>query len=67
MELGGKSFGGNTIVEFKRKMNTGDLLDRSFVPGQSVPIIWAMADSTSEGVKHNVAKGEGTIELQKSM
>jgi hypothetical protein len=45
-------------------MNTGDRFDKAFIPGQNVSIIWAMADKTSEDIKHNVAKGEGTLDLQ---
>lgn len=64
LESGGQVHGNWTVIEFKRKMNTGDRFDKAFTPGQNVSIIWAMADKTSEEVKHNVAKGEGTIELQ---
>jgi hypothetical protein len=45
-------------------MNTRDKFDKAFISGQRVFIIWAMADKTSEEVKHNVAKGEGTLDLQ---
>jgi len=64
LEYGGREVGGNTVIEFKRKMNTGDRFDKAFVPGQKVPIIWAMADTTMQDAKHNVATGEGTLELQ---
>ena len=64
LESGGKEHGNWTVIELKRKMNTGDRFDKAFIPGQNVSIIWAMADKTSEEVKHNVAKGEGTLELQ---
>jgi hypothetical protein len=64
LEFGGEEHGNRTVIEFKRKMNTGDRFDKAFIPGQNVSIIWAMADKTSEEVKHNVAKGEGTLELQ---
>ena len=46
LESGGMETGGNTVIELKRKMNTGDKFDKAFVPGQQVPIIWAMADTT---------------------
>jgi hypothetical protein len=64
LESGGRETGDFTVVEFKRRMNTGDRFDRAFAPGQKVPMIWAMAGSSPEDVKHDVAKGEGTLELQ---
>jgi hypothetical protein len=64
LDFGGREGAGFTVVEFRRRMNTGDRLDRAFVPGQKVSMIWAMANSSSDGIKHNVAKGEGTLELQ---
>jgi hypothetical protein len=64
IESGGEENGNWTVIEFKRKMNTRDKFDKAFISGQRVSIIWAMADKTSEEVKHNVAKGEGTLDLQ---
>jgi hypothetical protein len=64
LESGGKESGNWTAIEFKRKMNTNDKFDKVLVPGQRVSIIWAMADETSEKVKHNVAKGEGFLTLE---
>jgi len=64
IESGGEENGNWTVIEFKRKMNTRDKFDKAFISGQRVFIIWAMADKTSEEVKHNVAKGEGTLDLQ---
>jgi hypothetical protein len=63
-QFGGSTLGQNTVIEFKRKMNTTDRFDKAFVPGQAVSIIWALADQTSGGVKHNVAKGEGILDLE---
>jgi hypothetical protein len=60
---GGKVEGGYTIIEFQRKMDTGDRFDKAFIPGQSVPIIWAMASSSSLGVKHDLADGKGVMDL----
>ena len=65
LETGGKETFGHTIIEFKRKMNTGDKFDKAFTPGQNVSIIWAMADMSSSGAKHNVAKGEGIMALKR--
>lgn len=64
LESGGSEFGQNTVIEFKRKMNTTDRFDKAFIPGQAVSIIWAMADQTSNEIKHNVAKGEGILILE---
>jgi hypothetical protein len=64
LESGGSETGSNTVIEFKRKMNTGDKFDKAFVPGQQVPIIWAMADTTDNTVKHNMAEGEGEMVLE---
>jgi hypothetical protein len=64
LEYGGKEQNGQTTIEFKRKLNTGDKFDKPFVPGQKVSLIWAMADTDVNHQKHNLAKGEGVLELQ---
>jgi xylose isomerase len=64
LESGGMETGGNTVIELKRKMNTGDKFDKAFVHGQQVPIIWAMADTTDNSAKHNMATGEGVMALE---
>jgi len=64
LEYGGKEQNGQTIIEFKRKLNTGDKFDEAFVSGQKVSVIWAMADADADRQKHNVAKGEAVLELQ---
>ncbi len=64
LESGGSEKGGNTVIELKRKMNTGDKFDKAFVPGQKVPIIWAMADTTDNSAKHNMATGEGVMAME---
>lgn len=64
LEFGGREIGNNTVIELKKRMNTGDRFDKAFVPGQKVPIIWAMANTTMPNGKHNVAIGKGTLELQ---
>ena len=63
LESGGSESDGYTIVEFKRRLSTGDEFDEALVPGQTVSIIWAMADSKSRYMKHNVAYGEGILTL----
>lgn len=64
-ESGGKDEGNYTVIEFKRKMNTGDKFDKSFSPGENISIIWAMADTKNSDVKHNIAMGEGVLSLEK--
>ena len=61
LAAGGKEDGNYTILEFKRKMNTGDKFDKAFTPGQKVSIIWAMADSDSLKDIHNGAQGNGEL------
>ncbi|MCU0637615.1 MAG: hypothetical protein MUE87_03215 [Methanothrix sp.] len=50
------------MIEFKRKMDTGDQFDRAFQPGQTVNIIWSMSSSDSLALRHN-ARGASTINL----
>lgn len=64
LQFGGKESGNYTVIEFKRKMNTGDKLDSAFLAGQSVSLIWGMAVSDSLKEKHNVAHGEGIMVLE---
>ena len=61
-EYGGRAENGYTVIEFKRKMNTGDKYDKAFIPGQAVPIIWSLSDSNSTEVRH-VADGKGVMDL----
>jgi len=63
LQNGGRRDGANTVIEFKRKLDTGDRFDKSMHPGETVSLIWAMADSSEQGVKHNIAYGEGIIPL----
>ncbi len=63
-EYGGKEEGNYTTVEFKRKMNTGDKFDKAFSPGENISIIWAMADSKDSDMKHNIANGKSTVQLE---
>lgn len=64
-EYGGKEEGNYTVIEFVRRMNTGDKFDKAFSPGGNISIIWAMADSEDIDMKHNIAKGEGILALEK--
>ncbi len=64
LAFGGRREGGYTVIEFKRKLNTGDRFDKAFTPGQRVSMIWATADTNDHGLKHNVAFGEAILALE---
>jgi hypothetical protein len=61
---GGSQEGGYTVIEFMRRLNTGDKFDKAFTPGQRISTIWAMADSNDHDLKHNVAFGEAILALE---
>jgi hypothetical protein len=63
LESGGASDGTHTVIEFKRRLNTGDRFDKALAPGGRISIIWAMADDKDPGLKHNIAYGEGILAL----
>lgn len=63
LEYGGRAENGYTVIEFMRKMNTGDKYDKAFVSGQAVPMIWSLSDSNFTEVKH-VADGKGVMNLE---
>ena len=62
IETGGSEASGFTIIEFKRKMNTGDKYDKSFTKGQNINIIWGLGSSDSLESPH-LSSGSGTIKL----
>ncbi len=62
LEFGGSESENGTVIEFKRKMDTGDQFDRAFQPGQTIDIIWSMSASDVLAVRHN-ARGSSTINL----
>ncbi|HNX39055.1 MAG TPA: DUF2202 domain-containing protein [Methanothrix sp.] len=63
LESGGSRAAGRTIVELKRKLDTGDRFDKAFAPGQAVSMIWALSNNPDISQKHNVAYGEGILTL----
>ena len=63
LEYGGKETETNTIVEFKRKMNTGDDYDEPLSQRQTITIIWAMSTNDSLDTQHNIVRGTGQITL----
>lgn len=58
---GGKTDGAGTIIEFKRKLSTGDAFDKPLHSGKN-KIIWAYGNDPSLTIIHS-AKGTGEIEL----
>lgn len=62
-EFAGSQKGGRTVIELKRKLDTGDKFDKAFSPGQAISIIWALSDSPDPSLKHNVAYGEAIMTL----
>ena len=63
IEYAGKEENGYTVIEFKRKLNTGDQYDKAFSPGQRISFIFAMADADDFTTKHNIARGYGELRL----
>ena len=62
-EFGGSKGAGRTVIELKRKLDTGDRFDKAFSPGQAISIIWALSQNPDISLKHNVAYGEGIMTL----
>lgn len=62
-ESAGKKASGRTVIELKRKLDTGDRFDKSLTPGQSISMIWALSEGADASLKHNVAYGEGILTL----
>jgi hypothetical protein len=58
----GKFDNGYTVVEFKRKLDTGDKFDKPLVKGIN-KIIWAYANEPVLTIKHS-SRGPGEIELK---
>jgi hypothetical protein len=63
LEVGGSEKDGTTVIEFSRKLDTGDAYDRALSPGQTVDIIWALSSSDDPGPQHDVGRGSAQITL----
>jgi len=63
LEAGGSESGGVTVIEFSRKLTTGDRFDKVLTPGTTVRFIWSMADADVPTVQHNIARGSGQFVL----
>lgn len=62
IETSGSEASGFTIIEFKRKLNTGDRYDKAFTKGQNISIIWGLGSSDSINAPHAL-RGGGSIKL----
>ncbi|HOI76885.1 MAG TPA: DOMON domain-containing protein [Methanofastidiosum sp.] len=62
IEISGSEASGYTIIEFKRKLNTGDKYDKAFTKGQNITIIWGLGPSDSINALHTL-RGGGSIKL----
>ena len=62
IETSGSEASGFTIIEFKRKLNTGDRYDKAFTKGQNITIIWSLGSSDSINAMHTL-RGGGSIKL----
>lgn len=60
--VSGTQQGGITIVEFKRKLNTGDSKDKPLKIGEN-KVMWGIGDNTNFAAKH-ARRGYGTLILK---
>ncbi|HQE97352.1 MAG TPA: DUF2202 domain-containing protein, partial [Methanothrix sp.] len=63
LESGGSKSAGRTVIELKRRLDTGDRFDKAFSPGGAVSMIWALSSNPDISLKHNIAYGEGILSL----
>jgi hypothetical protein len=63
LESGASKSAGRTVIELKRKLDTGDRFDKPLSPGGAVSIIWALSGNPDISTKHNIAYGEGILTL----
>lgn len=63
LEFGGSEVDGFTVIEFKRKMNTGDEFDKAFGSGQTVSMIWGV-NEFDDPAKRHIEDGEGELAFQ---
>jgi hypothetical protein len=62
LEFGGSEKDGFTVIEFSRKMDTGDQFDKAFESGQTVSMIWGTSDWNDLEERHREdGKGELTF------
>lgn len=61
IEYGAQEQAGGTVVEFSRRMDTGDSYDTVFTPGAEITIIWAHANTDEPLMIHNTGRGSEKI------
>jgi hypothetical protein len=62
LDSAGQNINGFTIVEFKRKLDSGDKYDKPLLPGKN-KIIWAYGTDPVFTLKHSAA-GYGEIDIR---
>jgi hypothetical protein len=62
LAFGGARRGGRTVVEFRRKLDTGDERDKPLPLDRAVAILWAVGTSDDPASKH-ARRGGGTLSL----
>jgi len=60
LEVGGSEKDGFTVIEFKRKMDTGDEFDKAFESGQTVSMIWGVTEFDDPEERH-IEDGKGEL------
>ncbi|HII07853.1 MAG TPA: hypothetical protein HA349_11235 [Methanotrichaceae archaeon] len=63
LEIGGSEKDGFTVIEFKRKMDTGDKFDKAFESGQTVSMIWGVSEFDDPEERH-IEAGKGELAFQ---
>ncbi|MDG6257072.1 MAG: DOMON domain-containing protein [Methanomicrobiaceae archaeon] len=64
LERVGSEQNGTTVIEFSRRLDTGDApYDKVFTPGQTVSIIWALSSSDDPTPMHDAGWGSAEITL----
>ncbi len=63
LEVGGSEQDGTTVIEFSRRLDTGDAYDKALSPGQTVDIIWALSSVDDPNPQHDVGRGSAQITL----
>lgn len=63
LEFGGLEREGQTVIEFKRRLDTGDEFDTVIKPDQDLSIVWSMSNSDDLQHKHDIARVEGRLLL----
>lgn len=62
LSYGGSETGDHTVVEFSRKMDTGDEYDNAILAGEANQVIWAFGTSDDTDMRHGT-RGYGDIML----